>query len=92
MRLYPVVPMGTMRLAPRGGLRLGGHAIPGGAMLWVFFSAMFRSPALWDAPDAFRPARAPPTRPVSPQPLLVRADGRCAVVVTAFLCQQRVQH
>ena len=59
MRLYPVVPMGTVRQAPAGGMQLGGHAIPPGAMLWVFFSAMFRSPHVWDAPDEFRPVRPP---------------------------------
>ena len=57
MRLYPVVPMGTVRQAPASGMQLGGHAIPPGAMLWVFFSAMFRSPHVWDAPDEFRPVR-----------------------------------
>ena len=59
MRLYPVVPMGTVRQAPASGMQLGGHTIPPGAMLWVFFSAMFRSPHAWDAPDAFRPVRLP---------------------------------
>lgn len=58
MRLYPVVPMGTLRQAPKAGMRLGGYAIPPGAMLWVFFSAMFRSPHVWDAPDEFRPVCA----------------------------------
>ncbi|KAK9819280.1 hypothetical protein WJX81_006108 [Elliptochloris bilobata] len=57
MRLYPVVPMGTARQAPDTGMELGGYAIPPGAMLWVFFSAMFRSPHVWDAPDEFRPER-----------------------------------
>ena len=60
MRLYPVVPMGTVRQAPASGMQLGGHAIPPDAMLWVFFSAMFRSPHVWDAPDEFRPV-CPPT-------------------------------
>ncbi len=71
MRLLPVVPMGTLRLAPAGGLRLGGYDVPEGAMLWVFFSAMFRSPHVWEAPNEFKPARAPSLPPVSTWHLVV---------------------
>lgn len=55
MRLYPVAGLGTLRLAPAVGMRLGGHDLPPGALLWVHFSAMFRSPHVCDAPDDFRP-------------------------------------
>lgn len=71
MRLLPVVPMGTLRLAPAGGLRLGGYDVPEGAMLWVFFSAMFRSPHVWEAPNEFKPARATSLPPVSTWHLVV---------------------
>lgn len=53
--------MGTLRVSPPGGTRLGGYYIPANTVLWVYFYSLTRNPRVWDAPDEFRPVRAAPT-------------------------------
>lgn len=60
MRMYPVTCDGTNRIATRD-VRLGGHFIPKGTMVWLPFSAMFNSPHNFEQPDRYMPVR-PPSR------------------------------
>jgi len=58
MRLYPLVySLGRDAVAAD---ELGGHAIPKGQSILISLYGIHRSPALWSAPDEFRPDRFAP--------------------------------
>lgn len=56
MRLIPVVAGGTARTCTQP-IELGGYTIPTGVNIMPVFYAVHRSPANWELPDEFLPAR-----------------------------------
>ncbi|KAG1676527.1 hypothetical protein FOA52_000070 [Chlamydomonas sp. UWO 241] len=56
LRTQTPVPLYT-RIAPPAGLTLGDWRLPGGAVLWVPAYNFHHDPALFEAPDEFRPER-----------------------------------
>ncbi|KAI6671726.1 hypothetical protein NL676_006611 [Syzygium grande] len=56
MRLHPVAPMLVPRMT-REDCTIDGYDIPKGTQALVLVWAIGRDPAIWDAPDEFRPER-----------------------------------
>ena len=52
--MMPVLSDGSNRTAQQD-LRLGGHTIPKGTMVWLFFNSLFNSARNWEEPAAYRP-------------------------------------
>lgn len=57
MRLYPPVPSGVSRLTPPEGLQVGERFVPGGSLVRVPLSTVFRDPRLFDRPNEYVPER-----------------------------------
>ncbi|KAJ2162498.1 hypothetical protein GGF46_000629 [Coemansia sp. RSA 552] len=57
MRVLPPVPNITPRLAPPGGVRLGGYLIPAGTWICPAIDSIHRNPAHFPKPDSFNPDR-----------------------------------
>ncbi|EJT99156.1 cytochrome P450 [Dacryopinax primogenitus] len=57
LRLFPPVPNGHPRLAPKGGATVGGYLIPEGTTVIVPAYTIHRDPRYWTEPNAFRPER-----------------------------------
>ena len=53
-RMLPVLTDGSNRTAQQD-VTLGGHDIPKGTMVWLFFNGLFNSTATWGDPDVYRP-------------------------------------
>ena len=58
MRLFPPVPL-TARSA-QSAAKLGGFALPKGAVVLLVINNLHRHPDFWDQPEAFRPERFAP--------------------------------
>ena len=56
--MLPVLTDGSNRTAQQDVV-LGGHRIPKGTMVWLFFNGLFNSTASWGDPAVYRPVRAP---------------------------------
>uniref|UniRef100_M8B769 Flavonoid 3'-monooxygenase n=1 Tax=Aegilops tauschii TaxID=37682 RepID=M8B769_AEGTA len=56
MRMHPIVPLLTPRLA-REDATIDGYDIPKGARVLINVWAIGRDPELWDAPEEFKPER-----------------------------------
>ena len=62
--MLPVLTDGSNRTAQQDVV-LGGHRIPKGTMVWLFFNGLFNSTATWGNPDAYCPVRALALAPVA---------------------------
>lgn len=63
LRLYTAAPSGLPRVVPPGGANLGGHWIPGGAIVCTQAYSLHRNPEIFPEPDRFDPSRwATPTK------------------------------
>ena len=56
--MLPVLSDGSNRTAQQD-VWLGGHLIPKGTMVWLFFNGMFNSSRNWDNPASYCPVPIP---------------------------------
>lgn len=57
LRMYPPVPMGLPRVAPKGGATIAGHFVPEKTIVAVHQWAMYHNDAHFKDPFSFRPER-----------------------------------
>ncbi|KZT50629.1 cytochrome P450 [Calocera cornea HHB12733] len=57
LRLYPPIPNGHPRRAPKGGATVAGQFIPEGTTVIIPAYTLHRDPKYWSEPNTFRPER-----------------------------------
>ncbi|KAI0103889.1 cytochrome P450 [Nemania sp. FL0031] len=57
LRMHPTNPGGLFRLTPTGGVKIGGHYLPGGVKVVNPHYTVLRSPKAFASPDEFIPER-----------------------------------
>ncbi|CAD7704570.1 unnamed protein product [Ostreobium quekettii] len=57
IRMFPVVPIGSMRITAADGMNVYGYRVPKGTVVSVNVHCLNYSPLLWDDPGTFNPER-----------------------------------
>ncbi|KAI1348665.1 cytochrome P450 monooxygenase-like protein [Xylaria sp. FL0043] len=81
LRMHPTNPGGLFRLTPPGGVKLGGHYLPGGVKVVNPHYTVLRSPKAFVAPNEFIPERWT-TRPE----LILNKKAFCPFSQGRFAC------
>ncbi|KAJ2003157.1 hypothetical protein GGI04_003071 [Coemansia thaxteri] len=74
LRILSPAPGMLPRLAPVGGLRLGGYFIPGGTWICCAIGAVHMNPSAFSSPEAFDPDRFMPSKANSVEALAERQN------------------
>ncbi|CAD7698929.1 unnamed protein product [Ostreobium quekettii] len=78
MRMFPVVPLGSVRMTTKDGERVYGYRVPKGTLVNAAFHPLYNAPWLWEEPERFIPERWSNQAPMEASDVEARPEKKSA--------------